>query len=62
MRHTHQATPSESVEWPLAESAQASHRPSSAGDDDLSSRLYSPQVLAESIMELADPHFALGLM
>jgi hypothetical protein len=62
LRHSHQASPSESVEWPLAEPAQASNRPSSAGDDDLASSLYSLQVLAKAIMELADPNFALGLM
>jgi len=62
LRHAHQATPSESVEWPLAEPTEARHWPSSAGDDDLPSPLYSLQVLTEAIMELSYSYFPLGRM
>lgn len=62
MWHSHQATAHESVERPLTETAQARNRPAAASDDELSSTLYSLQVLAETIVELTDTDFTLGLM
>ena len=62
MRHPHQTAARESIKRPLAEPAEASHRPPAAGDDDLASPLHSLQVLAEAIVELSDSDFALGLM
>jgi hypothetical protein len=62
LRHPNEATSRERIEWPLAKPAEASDRPSAAGDDDLASSLHSLQVLAEAIVQLADADFAIGLM
>jgi hypothetical protein len=62
LRQPHQAAMGESLERPLAEPAEASDGPPSAGDENLASSLHSPQVLAEAIVELSDSDFALGLM
>jgi len=62
LRHPNQAAARESIKGPLAEPAETSHRPPAAGDDDLASPLYSLQVLAEAVMELANSDFALMLM
>jgi hypothetical protein len=62
LRHPHQAAASESVERPLAEPAEARDGSPAAGNDDLSSTLYSLQVLAEAIVQLSDTDFALILM
>jgi hypothetical protein len=62
LRHPHQATAHESVEWPLTEPAEARDGSPAPGDDDLASSLHSLQVLAEAIVKLTDPDFALGLM
>jgi hypothetical protein len=62
LRHTHQATARESIERPLSEPAEASNRPPTPGDDDLASPLYALQVLAEAIVQLADPDLTLWLM
>lgn len=62
MRHPDQSAARESIERPLTEPAQARHRTSAPGDDDLASPLHSLQVLAEAIVELTDPDFTFGLM
>jgi hypothetical protein len=62
LRHPHQTAASENVERPLAEPAEARDGSPAAGDDDLSSTLYSLQVLAEAIVELTDTDFTLGVM
>jgi len=62
LRHPHEAALRERVKRPLAESAQTSHGPTAAGNNDLAPALYSLQILAETIMELTDSDFALELM
>jgi hypothetical protein len=58
----HQATSRESFKRPLSEPAESSDRPAAPGDDHLAASLHALQVLAEAVMELADPDFALGPM
>jgi hypothetical protein len=60
--HPHQAASRESIERTLAEAAEAGDGPAAAGDDDLASPLHPLQVLAEAIVQLADPDFTLRLM
>jgi len=62
LRHPNQATARERVKRPLAEPTQAGNRTSAASDNDLVPPLHPLQVLAEAIMELTDPDFALWLM
>lgn len=62
MRHPHKTATRESIEWPLAEPAEASNRPATPGDDDLTSPLHALQVLAETIMELSDSDLTLRSM
>ena len=59
MRHPHQTTSRESIEWTLAEPAEASDGSAAAGNDNLAPSLHSLQVLAEAIVKLTDSHFAL---
>lgn len=62
MRHPHQAAARESIERSLAESAQTSHGPTAASNDDLAAPLDTLQVLTEAIMQLADTDFTVKLM
>jgi hypothetical protein len=62
LRHPHQAAARENVERPLAESTQTSYGPTASGNDDLASTLDSLQVLAETVVQLADADFILRLM
>lgn len=62
MRHTHQATTSESVEWPLPKPTQASDGPTAPSDDDLASPLHLLQVLTQAIVKLPYSNFALWSM
>jgi len=62
LRHPNQAAACESIEWSLAESAETSDGPAAPSNDDLASPLHSLQILAEAIVQLADPDFALRLM
>jgi hypothetical protein len=58
----HQTASRESIERPLAEPAEARHRPTAPGDNDLTAPLHSLQVLAEAVVQLTDSNFALRLM
>jgi len=62
LRHPYETSLRERLQWPLAESTQTSHRPASPGNDDLAPALDPLQVLAKSIVQLANTHFALRLM
>jgi hypothetical protein len=62
LRHPYEAALGKRLKRPLAESAQTSHGPTATGNNDLAPALYSLQILAETIMELTDPYFALELM
>jgi hypothetical protein len=62
LRHPHQTTARESVEWPLTESAQTSHGATAPGDNDLAAPLHSLQVLAKAVVQLAHADLAPGLM
>jgi hypothetical protein len=59
LRHPHQATARESLEWPLAEPTQTRDGAPATGNDHLASPLHSLQVLAEAVVQLADSDFAL---
>jgi hypothetical protein len=62
LRHPHQTTSREGIERTLAEPAEARHRQPAPRDDDLTAPLHSLQILAEAIVELTDPDFALRVM
>ncbi|HUB99493.1 MAG TPA: hypothetical protein VMS11_06695 [Solirubrobacterales bacterium] len=62
LRHPYEAALRERLERPLTESAQTSHGPTAAGNNDLAPALYSLEVLAETVVQLTNSDFALGLM
>jgi hypothetical protein len=61
-RHPNQAAARERVERSFSKPAQTSHGSPTAGDDHLAPSLNSLQVLTQTIVELTDSHFALGVM
>jgi len=62
LRHPHQATAGESIEWPLAKAAQTGDRLSASRYNHLGSPLHALQILTEAIVQLPNPDLALGLM